>query len=218
MAGKFVSARKEVPSRRFGRPPGVDADETRKRLVNAAKGIFAKWGYKEASNKLIAAAAGVTSGAIYHYFPNKQAMFLAVHEELQASTVGGLEPLVEQATDLVSALNAILNNIVENRNGDPDATAFFSVVRTEAKRNPEISAALDDSRWLKLYDDLALLGVKSGQVHPDHFRSVKAVLALVLFGITQHAAETSASGHQAALDGLRLLVRGQLISLPSQDT
>jgi AcrR family transcriptional regulator len=207
-----VKSRQEPPTlKRFGRPPGADSVETRRRLLSAAKIVFANRGYKEASNKLVAAEAAMTSGAIYHYFPNKRAMFLGVHEELQEWQLGRLEPLIDDALTLGEALIALIASMEEARRLDPHSAAFFSVVRTEAKRNPEISTALDDSRWLKLYDRLARLGVATGEIDAASARSFKGVLAICLYGVSQHAAEASLSAHLAALNGLRVLVFGKLM-------
>ena len=44
-------------------------------ILQAALRVFARKGYKAATNKDIAAEAGVTTAALYYYFPSKEAMF-----------------------------------------------------------------------------------------------------------------------------------------------
>lgn len=46
--------------------------------------MFARKGYKAATNKEIAAEAGVTTAALYYYFPSKEAMFQEVVSMRQA--------------------------------------------------------------------------------------------------------------------------------------
>lgn len=53
-------------------------DGTRERLLAAAKDEFLKYGYRGASLRRIAAAAGVTTGAIYGCFGSKQELFDAL--------------------------------------------------------------------------------------------------------------------------------------------
>jgi AcrR family transcriptional regulator len=53
------------------------------RLLSVAKNEFSQKGYAAASTKEIVALAGVTRGALYHHFKNKQDLFLAVFEEAQ---------------------------------------------------------------------------------------------------------------------------------------
>src|SRR5512137_503633 len=47
-------------------------------LVNAAMDLFASYGYRGTSLARIARAAGVTKGALYWHFTDKEEFFLAV--------------------------------------------------------------------------------------------------------------------------------------------
>jgi AcrR family transcriptional regulator len=55
----------------MGRIAGVTAAETRERLLEAAADVFAKRGYDGTRVADIAAAAGVSNGALYAHFPSK---------------------------------------------------------------------------------------------------------------------------------------------------
>jgi AcrR family transcriptional regulator len=57
---------------------------TQKALLSVARTHFGRHGYSGAEIARIAADARVTSGAIYHHFGNKQGLFLAVAEDLEA--------------------------------------------------------------------------------------------------------------------------------------
>ena len=60
------------------------AEETRRRIVATARRLFTEQGYFETGTTEIVVAAGVgTRGALYHHFENKQALFLAVFEEIE---------------------------------------------------------------------------------------------------------------------------------------
>jgi AcrR family transcriptional regulator len=68
-----------------GRPPTKKARqslETRGRLLSVARGAFATRGSAGASLEAIAREAGVTTGAVYHQYRDKKALFRAVLEDL----------------------------------------------------------------------------------------------------------------------------------------
>ena len=56
---------------RLGRPKSANAHETRQRILDAARRLFATHGFERASNRAIADEADLTTGAIYHYFDRK---------------------------------------------------------------------------------------------------------------------------------------------------
>lgn len=73
---------------------GVKADRalaTRARLVAAARELFARDGYGATGTEAILAVAGVTRGALYHHFADKQALFAAVCEDLHGEMEGVIE-------------------------------------------------------------------------------------------------------------------------------
>lgn len=59
-------------------------DATRRALIAAARRQFAESGYAATNTPAIATEAGVTRGALYHHFADKQALFEAVVEEEHA--------------------------------------------------------------------------------------------------------------------------------------
>lgn len=62
------------------------SEETRDRLIEAARRLFVEKSYAETGTPEIAREAGVTRGALYHHFADKQALLAAVVER-EASTV-----------------------------------------------------------------------------------------------------------------------------------
>jgi AcrR family transcriptional regulator len=72
------TASMEVKSKRV-----IQGDRTREALVAAARELFGDQGYAATSTEEIVAKAGVTKGALYHHFSDKEQLFRAVYEQVQ---------------------------------------------------------------------------------------------------------------------------------------
>jgi AcrR family transcriptional regulator len=59
------------------------AIETRTNLIRVARSLFADKGYHATGTHEIVEAAGITRGALYHHFPRKEDLFLAVFQEVR---------------------------------------------------------------------------------------------------------------------------------------
>ena len=202
--------RRRVP-KRAGRPPASDGELTRRRILDAAQVCFATHGYRETSNRLVAEAANITPGTIYHYFANKQDLFLNVHQEIQTAIMDGLEAVITPGLSFSEAIDKMLRVLLEIYVEHPNWTKFTSVVRTEARRNPEISAAQNDKAWRDIFRRLADKGAATGEIDPSNGRATQAVLSAVVFGLTQHGIEASVADHVECIRGLGLLLRGLLV-------
>jgi TetR/AcrR family transcriptional regulator, transcriptional repressor for nem operon len=86
-------------------------DLTRKKMLDAAFTEIHKNGFQAASITQILADTGLTKGALYHHFPDKKALGLAVIEEVIRPGMAEMmfEPLLETERPL-AALQAMLKS------------------------------------------------------------------------------------------------------------
>ena len=77
---------------------------TRGQLIEVAAGLFAERGYEGTSIEAVLAAAGVSRGALYHHFANKEALFRAVITVLTERITVELTEVVSGCTDPVDAV------------------------------------------------------------------------------------------------------------------
>lgn len=72
-------------------------EETRAKLVRAARTAFAEKGYAAASMDELTAEAGLTRGALYHNFGDKKGLLRAVIEEMDAEMLARMRVARERA-------------------------------------------------------------------------------------------------------------------------
>ncbi|MFI9045986.1 TetR/AcrR family transcriptional regulator [Streptomyces sp. NPDC053427] len=65
----------------------------RRHIINAATELFAVKGFERTTTAEICKAAGMSAGNLFHYFPNKRAIFHAVFEDDEHDGVGKSERL-----------------------------------------------------------------------------------------------------------------------------
>jgi AcrR family transcriptional regulator len=86
--------------------------ETRQRVMAAALERFATRGYGAVSMEEIAEAAGVTKGAVYHWFSDKDDLGRELqhdlYERLSAATLQALSPADDVVTNMIRAFDAYL--------------------------------------------------------------------------------------------------------------
>lgn len=75
------------------------SETTRTALVAAARALFSTKGYARSGREEIVARAGVTRGALQHHFGDKQALFLAVYEEVEQEVIAATATAAMTAGD-----------------------------------------------------------------------------------------------------------------------
>jgi AcrR family transcriptional regulator len=79
---------------------------TRAHLIEVATHLFAEHGYDGTSIEAVLADSGVSRGSLYHHFAGKEALFLAVMEEVGARVGQQGEDVMRDAPDPIAALRA----------------------------------------------------------------------------------------------------------------
>lgn len=122
------------PKRR--RRPEARPDE----ILDAALQIFAEQGFTAARVEDIARRAGLSKGAVYLYFPSKEAMLNALVEQSAGKLAQAGDRLVALGApkDPEAALRSLVFMLVTAMT-DPDISAAPRLVLTEAQRFPDIA-------------------------------------------------------------------------------
>ena len=95
------------------------AEDTRKKIYEAAMELFREKGFDETTMRDIAAKAGVALGGAYYYFSSKDAIVLAFYGELQQSSTSIVGDALADKKKLKDRIRAVidqrLNLLAPNR-------------------------------------------------------------------------------------------------------
>ncbi|KXF75447.1 TetR family transcriptional regulator [Paramesorhizobium deserti] len=100
----------EIKMRRSNRER---SEETREKLIEAARRLFVEKSYAETGTPEIVEAAGVTRGALYHHFADKQALFRAVAEQEARRVAEEIDAKASPALAPIEALIAGGNGFLD---------------------------------------------------------------------------------------------------------
>lgn len=132
-------------SRRPGRPPAAKADETRQRIIQAAREVFSERGYDGATFQGIAVRADLTRPAINHYFSSKRMLYREVLEQTNEIVIGAGIRRAQRETTLAARLTAFIAVAMRANSDNPAVSAFLITAVLESQRHPELSQTENDS-------------------------------------------------------------------------
>ena len=179
-------------------------DERRRRLLELGSDLFTRHAYDELSMAKIAKAAGISKALLYHYFPSKEAYFVATLEEkaneLQQRTIPNpeLPPFEQLSGSLDEYLKWIEENagsydkMIRNAGAAPEVRVLLDRVRTETAQrilgglspggapSPLLRTAIRG--WLGFLDGSCLDWVNHGDVDREtlHGLLLSTLIASVL--------------------------------------
>jgi len=140
--------------------------DTRTRILEAGRRMFAAYGYAQASLDKVASAAGMTKGAVYWHFSSKQDLFLAI---LENSLQKQLRQLPAQAEQLFAS-------------GDPEAALAEWLQEQFACLEPESGGSM-----------LFLEFITSSR-EPDVRKKLKEVHGRIMDGVSTMIEEMQKKG------------------------
>ena len=136
-------------SRHNAEPRKRPRQERSRRLVakvlDEATRLFSELGYHATTTNHVAEAAGVSVGSLYQYFPNKDALVVAVaerHLDEATTELAELVPLLRAQEPDLADLCLILVTAVAKMNDDPQLDELL----WRAPRTAALDARLDELR------------------------------------------------------------------------
>ena len=158
-------------------PRRLPAEARRAQLLREAARLFARRGFDGTTTRDVAAGAGITEAALYHYFPSKEAMYAAILDGRMAAPdpVTPVEPLARAGDDrgVFTALALALMRSVE---ADP---TMLRLILYSALEGHEMARPFQETRIRRLRDFLS--GYLERRRREGAFRDVDPVLGARAF-------------------------------------
>ena len=194
MAVKGEHPEREHPEHRR-RSQAERSATTRAALVRAARELFARDGYAATGREAIVERAGVTRGALYHHFADKEALFQAVFEEIEAEVMAHSaeaamavppdDPLGQLRAGSLAYLDIALDPAVQR----------VCLLDAPAVLSPAIRQEVLEASAVGLVREVLSAGMETGAVRRQ---PVEPLTHLLLAALHEAALYVARSGDQAA--------------------
>jgi AcrR family transcriptional regulator len=137
----------------------LSVDERRRQLLELGRRLFNARPYDAISIDEIAAAAGISKGLLYHYFPSKRHFYVEVvrvgAEHVQRLTA--VRPELAPAAQLRESIDSFLTYVEKN------AAAYGHLLRSGVGTDPEASAIVEGTRRAMVDQILSSIGLADGR-------------------------------------------------------
>lgn len=157
-----------------------DAEKTRTALLDAAEWVFLERGVRAASLNEIAVRAGLTRGAVYWHFDNKESLFQAMHERVKLPMDAMFEEVVRNARNPLSGLKEICVYALRNLARDEHAQRVYTIMQYRYEQVNELGGCTERQRLkrtevLERSKRLLESAREKGQLHPGIEPAVAAL-------------------------------------------
>ncbi|MFV2119019.1 TetR/AcrR family transcriptional regulator [Streptomyces sp. Act-28] len=182
----------------------------RRHIVDAAAGLFAAKGFERTTTAEICKAAGISAGNLFHYFPDKRAIFHAVFEDDAPEGATKAERLAAaRAAD--DPWTAFLDTVdlLAAPAAEPLVPALVMEAMIQACRDPEFEALLsrDNDEERSTITTLLRKAAAAGQIDPTLDPDDTAAWVMALIAALHTSAATDPSFDPAdQLPTLRLIL------------
>jgi TetR/AcrR family transcriptional regulator, repressor for uid operon len=136
------------------------------RILEAARTCFVQSGFRGASMHDICREAGMSPGALYRYFPSKEALIEAIAERDRVNDLRNLAQIGAGPTLIDGFVNSVMNHFKDHhaRGMGP----LFTEIRAESMRNETVAACCQktEGEFIKIFNAFLTQAKAGGQIDP----------------------------------------------------
>lgn len=182
--GVFFEATQAEPLEGQGQTRAERRDQQIQRILEAAQACFVRSGFQGASMQQICAECGMSPGALYRYFPSKEAIVAAICEADREDDMTCFGVLHEATSAIDGLVGGAMAHIAHTHN--KGSAALFAEMRSESNRNATIRDTVDGHKQeiAGMIAPLVQGAIERGEIDPPvDLQTLMAILMSVGEGI-----------------------------------
>ncbi|MBL8584469.1 MAG: TetR/AcrR family transcriptional regulator [Rhizobiaceae bacterium] len=185
-------------------------DQQVQRVLEAAKACFIRSGFKGASMQEICAEAEMSPGALYRYFPSKEAIVEAICEADRRDDASCFIGMLDNPSVVDGVVYAALHHIRHTH--ECNKTALFAEIRSESMRNPaiDLTCSRNISEVGKRFHQYLSAAVERGEIDPPV--GFETLLPTIM-AIGEGMALNDLPGRGVDMDQLEILLRAMVVGM-----
>lgn len=167
------------------RPSRALAREGREKAIfDAARSVFAEFGFKGATTAEIARRADIPKANLHYYFPTKETLYRAVTEEVLTAWLDAASPF-DGSDEPEAAISAYIGAKMDMARADPVGSRIWAseIMRGAPVIGDFLETTLKD--WLRSRETIIRRWIKAGKLEPMEPR----YLFYMIWAATQHYAD-----------------------------
>ncbi len=193
--------------------PGMHEAARRAQVLQAARRCIVALGYERVTVRDVAAAAGVSTGTVVHYFGDKDSVLEAALLDEVQSTGLALRAALEGAQSARERLERLVAASLPASDEVRDEWRLWLTFWGEATRNERLRAVSERQhrRWTRFLARIIAAGIAAGELAPVDAAATATQLAALIDGLAVQAtlgnpALDAAQMRRLCLDALRRLL------------
>ncbi len=161
------------------------SETTRTHILQAAVGLFSKYGYNPTGVAEICAAAGVSKGAFYHHFSSKQSVFLAIFNDWMDRLDCEIQDARRSASSVPDAIDKMLGLLETVFKQAGGFLPMFLEFWSQASHDPLVWQAVIEpyQNYRRYFTSMIQEGITEGSIQPVDPQVAASTLVSLALGL-----------------------------------
>ena len=151
-------------------------------ILDAARRIFARHGFRRTQVEMIADELGIGKGTIYRLFGSKKALFVAIANDSMQRLIMYVEARTEGVDDLVERISTAIPAHLEFFDLNPDIVEILLQERTEFRDEFKPTYIIYRDAYMGHTEEVLKGGVRDGIIRDFDAKRMAVILCDLMYG------------------------------------